>query len=435
MTPQTLLDSLKDLQPDKIDLSLERLRHLLDALDHPERRLPPVYHIAGTNGKGSTLTFLRAMLEGAGKRVHAYTSPHLVRFNERIRLAMAPGLSADADDASLQDALDICQQANGVHPITFFEMTTAMAFWLFSQRRADFCLLEVGLGGRLDATNVIDKPRASIITPVSMDHKEWLGDTQTQIAREKAGIIKRHCPVIIAPQKPEVMEVLKDIAQSLSAPVYAFGEEWHVHEENGRMIYQDEHGLLDLPLPSMLGRHQAENAATALAALRATSPTITQEAIHHGLTQAFWPARMQPLDHLAQHFIGDDSEVWLDGGHNEAGAEVICETMADLEERHSRPLVVVIGLMSRKTIQSFLAPFQGLVAELIAVPIKDHDQCHNPEALAMEARAMGFYARTATSLQAALAEIGQSDDNPRVLITGSLYLAAEALQMETPSLL
>jgi dihydrofolate synthase/folylpolyglutamate synthase len=434
MTPQTLLDSLKDLQPDKIDLSLERLKRLLKALDHPERAIAPVYHIAGTNGKGSTLTFLRAMLEGAGKRVHSYTSPHLVHFNERIRLAIAPGISADVDDEALQHALDICKAANGDEPITFFEMTTAMAFWLFAKKRADLCLIEVGLGGRLDATNVIDQPKASLITPISLDHKEWLGPTLEKIAREKAGIIKKHCPVIIGPQNPEVLEILKDIAESLSAPVYAYGEAWTVHEESGRMVYQDEQGLLDLPLPAMAGRHQVHNAATALATLRATYASITPEAIHHGLTQAFWPARMQSLDHLAQHYIGDDSEIWLDGGHNAAGAEAISETLADLEERHSRPLIVIIGLMARKDVQSFLAPFQGLVAELIAVPIKGHDNCHDPEALALEARAMGFYARTASSLKAALAEVGQNDDNPRVLITGSLYLAGEALQLEAPKL-
>jgi dihydrofolate synthase / folylpolyglutamate synthase len=265
---QPIIERLLTLHPKRIDLSLDRMWRILGALGHPERKLPPVIHVAGTNGKGSTLAFMRAVLEAAGKSVHVYTSPHLVRFNERFRLG-APGGGKLVGDEALADALLECERANGSEPITVFEIETAAAFLLFSRHPADVVLLEVGLGGRLDATNVIDKPIACAITPVSMDHLEFLGDTIEKIAAEKAAILKRGVPAVIAPQAEVPLNVIERAAAQVRAPLWVCGQHWNVHAERGRLVYQDDDGLLDLPLPKLHGRHQLDNAGTAIATLRA----------------------------------------------------------------------------------------------------------------------------------------------------------------------
>src|SRR6478672_1342562 len=257
LTSDAILARLIALHPKRIDLSLGRIERLLAALDHPERKLPPVIHVAGTNGKGSTVAFLRALLEAAGKHVHAYTSPHLVRFNERFRLA-APGGGRLVGDAELSAALEECERANGGAPITVFEITTAAGLLLFSRHPADVLLMEVGLGGRLDATNVIDRPLATVITPVSIDHTDFLGDTIEKIAAEKAGIIKAGCPVIVAAQNRDALTVIERQAARLKAPIRIAGENWTATEERGRLVYQDDNGLLDLPAPKLYGRHQFE---------------------------------------------------------------------------------------------------------------------------------------------------------------------------------
>src|SRR5258705_8231388 len=315
-----LIARLSALHPKRVDLDLERMHRLLARLGHPERKLPPVIHVAGTNGKGSTIAYLRAILEAAGLRVHAYTSPYLVRVNECFRLGRAGG-GVFVDDDELRAALEHCEHVNAGAPITIFEIETAAAFSLFAQHPADVVLLEVGLGGRLDATNVIDAPLASVIAPVSMDHGEFLGDTLTAIAGEKAGIIKREVPVICAEQPPEAMGAIIVQARRLCAPLHSAGQEWHVNVERGRLVYQDDRGLMDLAAPKLFGRHQFDNAGLAIATLRAQSAfRVEPAAFEAGIVNAEWPARMQRLASGALAEQGPQGcEVWLDGGHNTEG--------------------------------------------------------------------------------------------------------------------
>ncbi|HVG50021.1 MAG TPA: folylpolyglutamate synthase/dihydrofolate synthase family protein, partial [Xanthobacteraceae bacterium] len=310
-----ILARLLALHPKRIDLSLDRMWRILDALGHPERRLPPVIHIAGTNGKGSTVAFMRAVLEAAGKRVHTYTSPNLVRINERYRIAG----KLVADDA-LAEALATCERANGDAPITVFEIETAAGFLLFADSPADVTLLEVGLGGRLDATNVVERPLASVITPVSIDHIEFLGDTLEKIASEKAAIMKRGVPAVIGRQAEGPMSVIARQAEEVHAPLHVLGQDWMIGEERGRLVYQDGDGLLDLPAPKLFGRHQFDNAGTAIAALRAAKLDLPARAFEDGVVQADWPARMQRLTTgRLLPLAPPGSELWLDGGHNADG--------------------------------------------------------------------------------------------------------------------
>jgi dihydrofolate synthase/folylpolyglutamate synthase len=432
----SILARLLALHPKRIDLSLERMWRVLERLGHPERRAPPVIHVAGTNGKGSTIAFLRAMLEASGKSVHAYTSPNLVRINERFRLGTPAG-GMLVSDAELADALADCERANGDAPITIFEIETAAAFLLFARNPADMLLLEVGLGGRLDATNVIEQPLASVVTPVSMDHIEFLGDTLEKIAAEKAGIFRKSVPAVIAPQAAAASAVLERQAEKIRAPLHVAGQHWHAHVENGRLVYQDEQGLLDLPPPKLFGRHQFDNAGTAIAALRAAGIRLPVRAIEQGLTRAEWPARLQRLTIgrlVALAPVG--AELWLDGGHNADGGRAIAAALGDLEERVSRPLVLVVGMLSTKDRSAFLGNFTGLVRRVIGVPIHQ-DKGVPVEEIAAAARAAGMPADGADSIEDALAAIGRLgfDPPPRILITGSLYLAGEALAANGTELL
>ncbi len=427
----SIVARLLALHPKRIDLSLERIERLLVALGHPERKLPGVIHVAGTNGKGSTIAFLRAMLEAADQRVHTYTSPHLVRFNERFRLA-AEGEGQLVSDAELSAALEECEKANGGAPITVFEITTAAAFLLFSRHPADVLLLEVGLGGRLDATTVIERPLATVITPVGIDHTDFLGDTLEKIAAEKAGIIKRGVPVIIAAQQRDALAVIERQAARLGAPVKIAGEDWTATEERGRLVYQDEAGLIDLPAPKLYGRHQFENAGLAIATLRAiASLKMTPQAYEAGMTKADWPARLQ---RLTQGRLIDlappGSELWLDGGHNPDGGRAIAAALADLEERVSRPLVLIAGMLSTKDNAGFLRNFTGLAKRLIAVPVPQADKGMPAEALSEVARQIGLAATSRDDIESALAAVAklELDPPPRILITGSLYLAGEVLK-------
>src|SRR5947209_13264967 len=312
-----IIARLLTLHPKLIDLSLERMWRILEALGHPERRLPPVIHVAGTNGKGSAIAFMRGILEAAGLRVHVYTSPHLVRFNERFRLGRAGG-GVLVSDAELAAALAECESVNGVAPITVFEIETAAAFVLFSRHPADVLLLETGLGGRLDATNVIERPLATVITSISFDHAEYLGGTVAEIATEKAGILKRAVPAIITHQPRDVLAVIERQAARVGAPIRIAGEDWTATEEGGRLVYQDDAGLLDLPPPKLYGRHQFENAGVAIAALRAAGAiALPSVAFETGLGKADWPARMQRLSHGAlPTLLPAGAELWLDGAHN-----------------------------------------------------------------------------------------------------------------------
>ena len=427
----SIIERLMALHPKRIDLSLERIERLLAALGHPERKLPPVIHVAGTNGKGSTVAFLRAMLEAAGKRTHVYTSPHLVRYNERFRLG-DEGEGRLASDEELSAALAECEAANEGAPITVFEITTAAAFLLFARNPADVLLLEVGLGGRLDATNVVEKPLASIITPVTIDHTDFLGDTLEKIAAEKAGIIKRGVPVIVASQPRDVLGVIERQAGRMKAPLKIAGEDWTATEERGRLVYQDDNGLIDLPAPKLYGRHQFENAGLAIATLRALPDlNVPLAAYEAGVVRADWPARMQRLTQgkLAE-LAPAGCELWLDGGHNPDGGRAVAAALADLEERVSRPLVLIVGMLTTKDNAGFLQNFTGLAKHLIAVPVPGQEKSMPAEQLAALARDIGVQATARNDLVSALDAAGKIDRDPppRILITGSLYLAGEVLK-------
>jgi dihydrofolate synthase/folylpolyglutamate synthase len=427
----SIVTRLTALHPKLIDLSLDRMWRILEALGHPERRLPPVVHIAGTNGKGSTIAFMRAILEAAGLRVHVYTSPHLVRFNERFRLGAAGEGRLVGDDA-LGDALAECERANAGAPITVFEITTAAGLLLFARHPADVLLLEVGLGGRLDATNVVDRPLATVITPVSLDHAEHLGNTVGEIAAEKAGILKADVPAIVAAQPREALAVIERQAARVKAPIRIAGEDWMATEERGRLVYQDDAGLLDLPAPKLFGRHQFENAGVAIAALRAVSGLkLAPAAFETGIAKADWPARMQRLSQGRLVVLAPSGgELWLDGGHNADGGRAIASALADLEERVSRPLVLVVGMLATKDSEAFLKNFTGLARRIVAVPIPQQEKSLPAAAIVDVARAAGIPAESADDIESALAAIGRFDlaPPPRILITGSLYLAGEVLK-------
>lgn len=428
---ESIVARLMALHPKRIDLSLDRVQRLLASLGHPERKLPPVIHVAGTNGKGSTIAFLRAILEAAGKRVHAYTSPHLVRFNERFRIG-ASGEGHLVSDDELSAILEECERANAGAPITAFEITTAAGLLIFARHPADVLLMEVGLGGRLDATNVIDHPLATIITRISIDHTDFLGDSLGKIAAEKAGILKRGVPAVIASQNREALAVIERQAGRLGAPLKIAGEDWTATEERGRLVYQDEAGLLDLPAPRLYGRHQFENAGLAIAALRATRQfAIPGAAFDAGMTKAEWPARLHRLAHgRLVELAPAGSELWLDGGHNPDGGRAVAAALADLEERVSRPLVLVVGMLASKDCEGFLSNFAGLARRLIAVPIPGAEKGLSPETVADIARSIGLSATSRDNLAEAFDAARKLDlePPPRILITGSLYLAGEVLR-------
>jgi dihydrofolate synthase/folylpolyglutamate synthase len=427
-----ILSRLLTLHPKRIDLSLGRIERLLSALGNPHERLPPVVHVAGTNGKGSTIAFMRAMLEAAGKSVHVYTSPHLIDFNERIRVGR-PGRGRLVDDDALEEALARCEAANRGEAITFFEITTAAAFLLFANNAADVLLLEVGLGGRVDATNVVAHPALTIVTPVSMDHPEFLGDTIEKIAVEKAGIFKRNVPAILAEQDQNALAVLEAQATRLHAPIIVGGQDFAAREENGRFVYEDERGLLDLPLPKLVGRHQQANAGTAIAALRHFDPAISVAAIEAGLTQAEWPARLQRLRGGRVAELGPrDAEIWLDGGHNADGGRAVAQVMADFEEKSPRPLILICGTLATKETRAFLRPFKGLAQEVVAVPIAGDHYGRLPAEVALAAQQEGIPAAASESVGSALEYLSARDWSapPRILITGSLYLAGEVLKLD-----
>jgi dihydrofolate synthase / folylpolyglutamate synthase len=423
---------LSALHPQRIDLSLDRMHRLLAALGHPEQKLPPVIHVAGTNGKGSTVAYLRAILEAASLRVHTFTSPYLVRINECYRLGRAGGGALVGDD-ELTAALEHCERVNAGEPITIFEAQTAAAFGLFAEHPADVCLLEVGLGGRLDSTNVIASPLASVITPVSMDHMDYLGSSLSAIAGEKAAIIKRGVPVISAEQAADAMTVIETQARRMRAPLFAAGQEWHVSVERGRLVYQDDRGLMDLAAPKLFGRHQFDNAGLAIATLRALDRLkIGHAAFEAGIVNADWPARMQRLASGRLVELGPKGyEIWLDGGHNAEGGRVAAAALGDLEERVSRPLVVICGMMANKDASAFLANFAGLTRHIMAVDIQGRGEAMSPDRLADAARALGMRVEVSGSIEAALRTLANLayEVPPRILITGSLYLAGHVLAL------
>jgi dihydrofolate synthase/folylpolyglutamate synthase len=427
-----LLLRFEGLHPKVIDLSLGRVRRLLEALGNPHKALPPVIHVAGTNGKGSVVAFLRAILEAAGYRVHVFTSPHLRHFNERIALA-GEGGAKHIGDAALMDVLTRAEAANDGQPITFFEITTAAAFLAFAEHGADFLLLETGLGGRLDATNVIDAPTLTAITPVSIDHTSFLGESIGEIAKEKAGILKAGIPCVVARQSDDALAVIEQRAHEVRSPLIIGGQQWDAYEQHGRLVFQDGRELLDLPLPRLTGSHQITNAGTAIAMARALDDVEIDE--HHlgvGLTSAVWPGRLDLLSLGALHEqVPMGSEIWLDGGHNPAAAEVLARSMADLEDRVPRPLFLILGMMSTKDAPRFLDYFENLAGFIATVAIPDQPNTYTAEELCEIARHKGFVSEAAGSINEALELCAAEAEDPvRILITGSLYLAGHVLEMQ-----
>jgi dihydrofolate synthase/folylpolyglutamate synthase len=425
-----ILDRLKALHPKSIDLSLGRVERLLAALDHPERRLPPVVHVAGTNGKGSTLALLAAMLRAGGDvRVDRYISPHLVRFNERILLGGEP-----IPEPRLTTTLDACERANAGHPITFFEITTAAAFLAFAQApRADWLLLETGLGGRLDATSVVERTRLVLLTTVSMDHESYLGNTLPAIAAEKAGILKAGVPAVVGRQEPEALAVIERRAAVVGSPLLVHGRDWDAREEAGRLVVEirrdDGRRLLNLPLPTLPGVHQVDNAGLAVAAaLCLPEAGLTEAEIAAGLASARWPARLQRLTRgPAALALPPGCELWLDGGHNPAAGEALARTFA--AQADPRPLHLVVGMLATKDLGAFLRPLARLAASLTAVPIPGEAAARDPAEVATAAREVGLAAVVAGSVEAAVREITRRETRPfRVLVCGSLHLAGELLR-------
>ena len=419
-TSDIILTRMMSLHPKVIDLTLDRVWQLLEQLGNPQDRLPPVVHIAGTNGKGSTQAMIRAGLEARGKSVHAYTSPHLARFHERIRLA-----GKLIDEADLTALLDRVEQTNGDVPITYFEITTVAALLAFADTAADYTLLEVGLGGRLDATNVVDTPALTVITPVDLDHQSFLGDTLSLIAAEKAGIIKRGVTCVVGPQHDAALEVIEDRAARLGAPLLAHGQHWQVSEERGRLIYQDERGLLDLPLPVLPGPHQIGNAGMAIAALRHLTGDQAEEACEAAVTRVSWPARMQRLTEGTLVDLAAPAELWLDGGHNPAAGRMLAQTLNGLPPK---PTHLICGMLNTKDITGYLTPLAQQAITLTAVSIPGETATIPADETARIAAEAGIAATTAPDVQTALRAL--SARGPvRVLICGSLYLAGHVLRL------
>ncbi len=417
-----IVQRLHQLHPRLIDLSLHRLQRLLAALDHPERRLPPVIHVAGTNGKGSTCAFLRAFGEAGGLRVHVYTSPHLVRFNERIRLA-----GRLVDDAALLAALEAVEQVNAGGEVTVFETLTAVAFVLFAAVAADLCVLEVGLGGRLDATNVV-LPAACAITAISLDHRDWLGDTLAQIAAEKAGIIKPGVPVAVGAQPDAVRAVLAARAAEVAAPLLLRGRDWTVAPRAGGLRYEDAAGVLDLPPPGLAGPHQIDNAGIALAAMRAARLGVGDAALASGIAAAEWPARLQRLHGRLAGMLPAGWELWLDGGHNAGAGEALAQHVAAWAER---PLHIVVGMKQSKDAQGFLRPLLAPAATLWAVAEPGQHLAQPVAAIVAASEGRARPGPTVAAALRALADASQQAPGPaRVLICGSLYLAGEVLKAD-----
>ncbi|MBE7182957.1 MAG: bifunctional folylpolyglutamate synthase/dihydrofolate synthase [Methylobacterium mesophilicum] len=427
------IDRLLALHPKGFDLSLERIRRLLAKLGDPQKRLPPVIHIAGTNGKGSAAAFSRAILEAAGLSVHVHTSPHLVNWHERYRIGRPGGGRFVADDV-LADAIRRVADANAGESITVFEILTAVSFVLFSEHPADACVIEVGLGGRFDATNVIERPAVSVIMPVSMDHEAFLGDRVELIAAEKAGIVKPNVPVVIGQQESTTaLDVILDVAERLDAPAMVYAQDYFGFGENGRMVYQDESGLMDLPPPRLVGRHQFANAAAAIAAVRAAGFTVSESAVADAMGRVEWPGRMQRLVGGALVDLSPEgSEVWLDGGHNPGAGAVVAENLAEQEERFPRPVFMIAGMISTKDQFGYFQAFEGLVRHVFTVPVGASDAGVPANELALRAEAAGLSAEPVASVANALSLLRETWDPtepaPRILIGGSLYLAGEVLR-------
>ncbi|AZO49668.1 bifunctional folylpolyglutamate synthase/dihydrofolate synthase [Mesorhizobium sp. M4A.F.Ca.ET.050.02.1.1] len=424
------IESLMALHPKGFDLSLDRITRLLERLGNPQELIPPAIHIAGTNGKGSCAAFSRALLEAAGHLVHVHTSPHLVNWHERYRLA-AEGGGRLVDDQVFAEAIARVAAANEGQKITVFEILTAVTFLLFAEHPAEAAIIEVGLGGRFDATNVIARPAVSVIMPVSMDHEAYLGDRVELIAAEKAGIIKPGCPVVIGAQESETaLQVLIDTAERLDCPTFVYGQDFLAFEENGRMVYQDEDGLMDLPPPRLPGRHQFANAAAAIAAIKAAGFEISHRATEKAMGSVAWPGRMQKLTQgRLTELAPKGADIWLDGGHNPGAGLVIAEALAEQEEKHPRPLFLISGMINTKDQSGYFRAFKGLARHVYTVPVSLSDAGVPNDELALRAGEAGLSAEPVSSVASALMLLRDTWDGPppRILIGGSLYLAGAVL--------
>jgi dihydrofolate synthase/folylpolyglutamate synthase len=428
------IERLLGIYPRGFDLSLDRIARLLDDLGRPQDRMPPVIHIAGTNGKGSATAFSRALIESSGLSAHVHTSPHLVRWHERYRIGVPGGTGRLVSDDELLDAVLRAENANNGQTITVFELLTAVFFILFSEHPADVAIVEVGLGGEFDATNVIGNPAVSLIMPVALDHQSWLGNTIAEIAKAKAGIIKRGRPVVIGRQDEEAaLNVLRETAEKAGSPLQFYGQDYLAYEENGRLVYQDEDGLMDLPLPALPGRHQFANAAAAIRAVKSAGFGLGEEVVANAMKSVSWPARLQRLKtgNLVP-FAPVGSEIWLDGGHNPHGGRAVAEAMVAFEERDPRPLYLITGMINTKDPKGYFEAFQGLARKVYTVAIQKSDSGIDPVVLAGDAVDAGLVAAPASSAAAALseisAEIAENEKPPRILIGGSLYFAGNILE-------
>ncbi len=430
------IERLLSLHPKGFDLSLERVTRLLDRLGNPHLNMPPVIHVAGTNGKGSATAFARAVLEASGRIVHVHTSPHLVNWHERYRLG-AEGGGKLVEDAVLAEAVARVAEANAGEKITVFEILTAVMFVLFSEHPADVAIVEVGLGGRFDATNVIPHPAASLIMPISLDHEAYLGDRVELIAAEKAGIIKRGAPVVVGQQPFDAArEVLVDTAERLSCPLTVYGEDFLAFEENGRMIYQDNDGLFDMSLPQLAGRHQIANAAAAIAAVKAAGFPVALRAAEMAMERVVWPGRLQRLPQGALSELGPEgAEIWIDGGHNPGAGEAIAEALASEEDRSPRPLFLIAGMINTKDQTGYFRAFEGMARHVYTVPVESSDAGVPNAELAARAMEAGLSAEPVHSVANALRLLRDTLDAgrdgteppPRILICGSLYLIGAVL--------
>lgn len=426
---QKMVDDLLKNYPKKFDLSLERILHLLERLGNPHLKLAPVIHIAGTNGKGSASAICRALLESAGYRVHVYSSPHLVNWNERCRLGQIGGGQLVTEN-KLAETIHEIIKVNRDKPITVFEIFTAAAFILFSTHPADVVILEVGLGGRFDATNVINKPAVSLIMPIDYDHEAFLGNTIAQIAFQKGGIIKPSVPVVIGKQDhDETLSLLTTLANKNKAPYSLFDQDYQSYTEYGHMVFQNSQGLMDLPLPNLIGAHQIANAGASLEAIYQAGFQLSEQSINYALQNIYWPARMQHLTYgnLVDQ-LSPSIDLWLDGGHNPAAGKVVAAEFSQWRKKTNRPLIMIAGMLNTKDAVGYFRPLAKLVDKVYTIPLTDNNASICPTILAESARKVGLFATPQDHLRDALHKINSEHKDAIVLIGGSLYLAGDILR-------